>query len=216
MGTNKKEVKKVIKKGSKAPKLAVEKKVEAREPKFKLVTYKIHAIIPTGMYSNIQPEITVEAKTLEQAERAVMPHIEALFLKYRSDGTAGLNVRASEPVKVVVTPPSAPAQAQKPAEAPKATPQPTAEVKATPKAPEAPKAVAKAPEAPVAQPQAQAVMTAPFNRAKTAVESCASKEALKLVSNQITNSVKLTQEEKNTLIMMVTDKSAALDGAEKF
>lgn len=67
---------------------AVEKEIDIpvkkeKKPKVELVSYTVRATIPTGAYSNICPEVTVKAKTLEEAERAVMPHIEKLFAKYR-------------------------------------------------------------------------------------------------------------------------------------
>jgi len=47
-----------------------------------LVKYTLKAIIPTGPYANIQPEITVEAITLEEAHKFVMPYIDGLFKEY--------------------------------------------------------------------------------------------------------------------------------------
>ena len=62
-----------------------EKKV--KEPKVKvltveLVSYSIKAVIPTGSYANIQPEIIVKAKNLEEASAFVLPHIDMLYRKY--------------------------------------------------------------------------------------------------------------------------------------
>jgi len=50
-----------------------------KTPEVKLVKYTIGATIQTGPYSNIRPEITVEAETLNQAEEFVFPYIEHLF-----------------------------------------------------------------------------------------------------------------------------------------
>lgn len=175
MKKEKKVVKKVGAPKTKTPKV----------PKFQLLTYTLKAVIPTGMYANIQPEITVAAETIEQAERAVMPFIEAMFTKYRSDGS-------SAPTPVVSSAKSVPV--------------------AVKEEPKAAVAVKEEPKAPVAAPEAPIVLTVPFNRAKSAIESCTSSEALKLVSDQITKSVKLTQTEKNTLTMLVTDKSKTLNG----
>lgn len=199
----KKEVKKVVVKAPKVP-VAKPKKLagsKAKEPKFRLVSYSMKAIIPTGMYSNLQPEIVVEAESLEQAERAVMPHIEALFTKYRSDSNVMPQaVRHEKAVEVKPAPVATPAQAQK---APESVPaQPTAQAKETP----------VKPVEPVQQSSAPVELSVPFQRAESAVKSCNSKEALKLVESQITKSVKLTQEEKNTLIMMVSDKAQTLNG----
>lgn len=191
MSTKKKEEKKDTKVITvKPPKKATVKK--PKTPKFKLVSYTIKAIIPTGMYANIQPEVTVEAESMEVAERAVMGHIEALFAKYRVDGP-----QAPQTPRPVA--PSTPAPV---------VPKTEAKVE-TPKAPEAPKAPvtpASAPEAPVAPEAPAIVMSEPFKRAKGAIESCMSHDALKLVSDQIEKSVKLIDTEKVELKKMVTVK----------
>ncbi len=160
---------------------------------FELVSYSVKAVIPVGAYANIQPEITIRAESIEQAERVVMPFIEALFTKYRSDGTIVSTVTTA-PAKPVV---AQPAQPQTPVK-----PQPTAQAK-----PEAPKA-------PVATQEAPIVLTVPFNRAKGAVESCTSQEALKNITDQIEKSVKLTDGEKQALSVVVADKKKALDGSK--
>jgi hypothetical protein len=75
----------------------------------KLVSFTMKAIIPTGVYANIQPEITVEAETLEQANNYVMPYIESLYAKYLN-----FNEKPIQPShKVCATPaPTAPAPVQ--------------------------------------------------------------------------------------------------------
>jgi hypothetical protein len=76
-----------------------------KKPKYKLISYTVKAVIPTGIYANIQPEITVEAVSLEVAERAVMPHIEVLFAKYREGDRAPIKKEDIKPGKVIVVPP---------------------------------------------------------------------------------------------------------------
>lgn len=49
------------------------------KPNVKLLSYTIKAVIPTGAYANIQPEITVQAENLQEAENYVIPHINKLF-----------------------------------------------------------------------------------------------------------------------------------------
>ncbi len=193
--------KKTVKKVSK--KVKVIKKVggsKSKAPKFKFVSYTLGAVIPVGAYANIQPSVTIEAKSIEQAERILMPYIEALFAKYRGTGPV-VPTAPVAPARPVVAQPQAPVRPQPTAQAPVAPVKPQEEPK-------------KTPEAPVAPVEVPIVLTVPFNRAKSAVESCTSKEALKVVSDQITKSVKLTPEEKNTLIMLVSDKSTALDGVK--
>ncbi|VDM15603.1 unnamed protein product [Wuchereria bancrofti] len=178
----------------KPPKKVAEKKPKA--PKFKLVSYTVKAIIPTGMYANIQPEVTVEAESMEVAERAVMGHIEALFAKYRVDGPQA--PQTPRPVAL------APAPVQK------AQPQAPVAPVATPTAPSAPVQTASAPVAPTPAPEAPVApaitMSEPFRRAKSAIDSCMSHDALKLVSDQIEKSVKLIDTEKVELKNMVTVK----------
>ncbi len=87
------------------PKKEVKAKVaKVKAPKFKLLTYTLKAVIPTGQYANIQPEITVQAESIEIAERAVMPHIESLFARYREAGVLPIQT----PLRPVVTPQNAP------------------------------------------------------------------------------------------------------------
>jgi hypothetical protein len=50
-----------------------------KKVKVKLVKYTMGATIPTGEYSNLRPEITVEAETLQEAEEFMIPYIEHLF-----------------------------------------------------------------------------------------------------------------------------------------
>ena len=48
----------------------------------KLKEFTIKATIPTGSYANIQPEIKVEAATMQEAEEFAMPHIKQMFEQY--------------------------------------------------------------------------------------------------------------------------------------
>lgn len=60
----------------------MEKKPTKKITTPKLVTFTLKAVIPTGSYANIQPEFTVEAKTIEEARAVVEPHIEDMYRKY--------------------------------------------------------------------------------------------------------------------------------------
>lgn len=55
----------------------------------KLKQFTIKATIPTGQYANIQPEITVEAESFDDAKAVAMLHIEQLHAQY---GSVPLNV----------------------------------------------------------------------------------------------------------------------------
>ncbi len=176
----------------------VTKTKAVKAPKVKLLTYTLKAVIPTGQYANIQPEITVRADTLEHAERVVMPYIETLFARYREAGVLPIQT----PMRPVVTPQNTPVGSK--TTAPVAPTAPVA--KAPVSAPvEAPKA-APAPVAPAA-----IVLTVPFTRAKGAIESCTSMAALKLVSDQVDKSTKLVEDEKVELRKLVAAKTTQLN-----
>lgn len=48
----------------------------------KIKQFTIKATIPTGSYANIQPEITVETESVEEAKSIAMPHIKSMFAEY--------------------------------------------------------------------------------------------------------------------------------------
>lgn len=180
----------VVKKKPVAPKAKPVKK-----PKFKLISYTLKAVIPVGQYANIQPEVTVQAKSIEAAERAVMPYIETLFAKYRDGGV--------KPIEPVVIRPVAPV-ASKPIE-PILTKESIKVAEETTKntLPEPGKVMP--PSAPVTVEPA-IILTVPYTRAKSAVESCMSHDNLKLVASQIEKSTKLIDSEKADLRDIVTKK----------
>ena len=168
-----------------ATKKTTTKEPKEKKPKFKLVSYTLKATIPTGQYANIQPEITVEAESIEAAERAVMPYIESMFAKYRDGG-----VRRIEP-----------AQPDKNQQV----------VKMVPIADHIGRNDRAAVDVPTPEPDS-INLTVPYNRAKSAVESCTSVDALKLVSEQIEKSTKLIDTEKVDLKKLVTTKFNELNG----
>ena|SRR3990172_13275143 len=128
-----------------------------------LVKYTLKAIIPTGPYANIQPEITVEGLTIDESKALILPHIDGLFKEY-------LNL--SERMRPVVT-------------ISKTEPKP--EVK------------------PVDIGQSEA-----SKKAKTALETSNSLEALDLIADRIAKSEKLTPLEKLELNVPLSAKRAKL------
>lgn len=46
------------------------------------IKYTLTATIPTVQYGNIQPSIEIEAETLEEAEKATLPHIRDLWARF--------------------------------------------------------------------------------------------------------------------------------------
>jgi len=180
-----------------------EKKVKVK-PAVKLIRYSVKAVIPTGAYANIQPEIVVEANTLEEAEKFVMPYMEKIFAKYRepqvvsSVSQSPIGAYIKLPKSVTTT---ASAVSKPPVNV--ATTSPAAEL-VTPLAGETcempPKE--KKPTTPNT--------TVSFTRAFRAVMSCMTVEALDLIKNQIIKSVKLTDSEKAELAIVVEAKLTEL------
>ena len=157
-----------------------EKKVKII-PTVKLIRYSVKAIIPTGAYANIQPEIVVEADTLEAAEKFVMPYMEKIFAKYREpqavSAVSQSPVNAFEEVKASITTTATAINVE--------TPTPT-----------------KKPTSPNT--------TVSFTRAFKAITNCMTVEAIDIIKNQIIKSVKLTDSEKAELAIVVETKLSEL------
>ncbi len=179
---------------------------KAKTPSFKLISYTLKAVIPTGQYANIQPEITVQAKSIEAAERAVMPYIETLFAKYRDGGVKPVEAAPVRPVAPAPAPKTitVPAESIQPAPMPAQKPQPSITIPVGNTVPASNAVAAPA-----------IVLTVPFNRAKGAIDSCMSLEALKLVSDQVEKSTKLIDTEKAELRKIAAAKLETLNGPKK-
>ena len=131
----------------------------------KMISYAIKMVIPTGQYSNIQPEIVVSAGTPEEAHSYIAPHMNKLWKEY---------YMISEKKQEVV----------------------------------APKANTPAP----AQPEVSApVSDVALVKATQAIQSCLSTDALDLIIKQIGVSVKLTEENKKSLLPLIEAKSKELN-----
>ncbi len=167
----------------KKEKIKTKKPKAAKKPKFTLVSYTLKAVILVGQYANIQPEVTVKADSIEAAERAVMPYIETLFAKYRDGGIQTVKPVIASPVTGTASPAIVSVTQTNPIPPPPAMP---------PVVPSIP-------------------LTVPFNRAKGAIQSCTSIDALKLVSDQIEKSEKLIEMEKLDLRKLVAEKSKELN-----
>jgi hypothetical protein len=51
--------------------------------------YTLTAVVPVAQYANLQPAIEVEADTIEEAEKQVLPYIESFFNKYSDKAKIG-------------------------------------------------------------------------------------------------------------------------------
>jgi alcohol dehydrogenase class IV len=162
------------------------KKIKEEKPTVKstvkLISYSIKAVIPTGMYANIQPEIIVSAGSISEAESVVLPYIDNLFEKYQEDSRDGKMAKflAKTPIKSSVTSTEIP---------PKISP-----VTGTQQ---------------VVNPVSEA-----FAKAKKAIDSAMSIEAIQLIEEQIHKSTKLTADEKPVLLTQILLKRKELDDAK--
>ena len=167
--------------------MAKKKTIEVPPSTVELVSYSIKAVIPTGSYANIQPEIIVKAKNLDEAATYVIPHINKLFREFLNKGDRPETFAVSQSVV---------------SELEKARATPTVMTTATSGAPEA--VITATSGTPYIEP------TTAFKKAEQAVGSCLSSEALQLIEGQISKSVKLTSEEKFALLKLVEIKATEL------
>jgi len=63
-------------------KTTTKKETKPKVPKVRFMSFTMSATIPTVQYGNIQPSITVEANTIEDAREFVEPIIEEMYDKY--------------------------------------------------------------------------------------------------------------------------------------
>jgi hypothetical protein len=181
-----------------APKPTTQK-VAPKKPTVEMVSYSIKMVIPTGAYANIQPEIIVKSKSIEDAHNFIAPHMNKLWKEYflvnerRPEppkapvNTVNIGVSTSSTTASVVVPPPAPMTAE---EIAKATGGEVLDENSK---------VAPSPESSVA-----------LIKATQAIESCVSLEALELIQNQVNKSVKLTHEDKESLMPLLEKKSIEL------
>jgi len=201
-------------------------KVATATPTVTLMNYTIKAVIPTGPYANVQPEITVQAPSLDEAKDYVLPHIDALFEKYLNlsdrpkprvvDTTPVAKHVDTTPVKpvapapVVPPPPMTPAQAvAQPINAVTSTmPQNVPLTTVSSSSPETVTQVVT--PTPVAVEtkkfEAEQPVSTAFDKAKMAVESCRSIEALNMIAEKIEQSIKLDALDKADLSVLVEVK----------
>lgn len=215
MATKKKVVKKVVaekKVPAPTPKKEKKEKIAGKPAKstVELISFGIKATIPVMVFGNIQPEIVVKAKTVEEAQAYALPIIEKLFETYCENPRDGspkpgflskANVTVTEknvPQKPAVAgPQSAPAGAT--AQAPKEEPKNIAQEIAD--APERTEA-----DLPPAEPAPQFAKSPALAKAENAVAAAMSRAALDMIENQVQESTKLTPEEKPMVYTLILKK----------
>lgn len=208
----KKEVKKVVVK--KAVVTAPKKEVKVKAPKkakstVELISFSVKATIPVMTFGNIQPEIVVKAKTIEEAQAFALPVIEALFDQYVEaprDGSkkvsfskANVTVTEKQVTPAPVTSqPTSPVGATATATAPK-----PAEVKNIAQPEEKKETFDESLDRMTDEENAAKVKSAAYEKGEKAITAALSNAALDLIENQIRDSVKLTPEEKPMLFTVL-------------
>jgi hypothetical protein len=166
-----------------APKKPTIKKVAPKKPTVEMVSYSIEMTIPTGAYANIKPSIVVKGGSIQEAHDFIAPHMNKLWKEYFL-----INERRPEPVKTK----EAPLTAEQIVdivgghEIGGAVP---ADVPSSVPGPDSSVALLKATQA---------------------IESCLSTEALELIETQVIKSVKLSHEDKEALMPLLSKKAIEL------
>lgn len=173
------------------------KKIETAkipENKVKLTSFTLGAVIPTERYGNLQASITVEAHNIEEANNYIMPYLNHL----RDENSENRPIKnINQPGQIVKN-------------------EPKGFVKVDPKAntiPMPPRQTAEQlkefleNDTPAAH-----YMSEPFKKAKQAIDTCMTADALSLIEKQVIKSTKLKPEEKTELDIIIINKKAALAG----
>lgn len=152
-----------------------------------LVSFEVTAVIPTQQYGNIQPKIVVSAKTIEEARDTVMPVIVDMYRMYAEEPLNGKTPRIvgkiTEVTKVI-----------------------TPEVVTTEDDVEVVIPTQPQVEQPVVVEKPE-----PVKKAEKAIENCLSLDALKMIEDQIKNSVKIAEDNKPSLYALLLKKRVELD-----
>jgi hypothetical protein len=188
-----------------APKKPVAKKATPK-PTVELVSYSIKMVIPTGAYANIQPEIIVKSKSIEDAHNYIAPHMNKLWKEYFL-----INERRPEPVKPVVNTSPAPVSGggttpTTSTVAPEPVKTQTEMVIETFGGHEIGGKVPAGVPSNVPGPDSSVALL----KATQAIESCLSLDALELIESQVIKSVKLSHEDKEALMPLLSKKAIDL------
>lgn len=60
------------------------------------VKYTLTAVVPVAQYANLQPAVEVEADSIEEAEKQVLPYIEEFYNKYSEKSKIGAAKRVAD------------------------------------------------------------------------------------------------------------------------
>ena len=178
------------------PKKQIEKikediKVE-KKSKVKLISYEIKAVIPTVQYGNIQPCIIVEAPSIEEAEKYVLPHIEALHKKYLNENFSNIPYSPSVPTNIKVAESNVTMHNTGENASPKFL-EPTSDE-----------------EIKRLSSLNQPTRSSAFLKAEQAINSCTNLDAIELVRERLIKSEKLTGDEKDALYVVLANKKETI------
>ena len=179
MGSKTTKTVKTVKKVKAPAPVKVVKAVKEKKATVKFVSFTLGATIPTQSFGNIQPHLTVEAGSYEDAAAFAFPIIEGLYAKY-ADVKPGFLGKITETVKQV---------------APVAPVAPVA--KAAVQVETAPPAAPTAPEAP----KSEFVL-----KAEKMIGLAMSAEAAIVIQTQVEKSVKIAEADKPALLALVLKK----------
>lgn len=177
----------MTKKITKKEEVKKETKSVEKKPAVKLISYTLTAVIPHARYGNLQPSITVEADSLESARNFIYPHIEELMNKYQEDQFGKAKF---VPGKIETVAPEKPSAPQMPAMENKEVVTPEVVNKET------------------------TIRSDPFMKANTAIMGAMSLEVMDVIKNQLTISVKLTEDEKTELWAIFNEKLESMSNDE--
>lgn len=195
----------------KAGEPVVFKAVKSNAEKVKLISYTVKATIPTGPYANVCPEITVSASSIEAAEKVVLPYINKLYVMYANG--VPMAVESPKVTKTETPAPKAPVEAPK-AENKASEPKVEATTLPVPPAPEA-KVLPPKTEEQIKEEKLLKDRTEPFKKAYNALKSNKTHDGIDVIMTQIRNSTRLTDLEKDELLVLGLDLSAKLDNAAR-
>lgn len=160
----------------------------------KLISYTLGAVIPTEAYGNLQPSMTVEALSIEEAHNYVMPYIQSLIEKFSQNRMPAPN--NGPVVKAPVMPIKIPSKSVDPKKN-------TIEMPSRDTADQLKEFLEN-------DTPAEHYMSEPFKKANQAITSCVSIAALDIITAQVAKSTKLKEDEKVSLYVIIINKRAEL------
>jgi len=158
---------------------------KAKKPTVEMVSYSIEMTIPTSAYANIKPSIVVRGGSIQEAHDFIAPHMNKLWKEYFM-----INERRPEPTK---------------------SPEPTvtqaeALIKTFGGHEIGDKKLVENVPSNVPGPDSSVALL----KATQAIESCLSLYALELIESQVIKSVKLSHEDKEALMPLLSKKAIDL------